>query len=413
MIAFSFMSWFNRVCMAVAGSARIMDEFHISTVELGTIHTAMLLAYALCMTPGGWLIDRKGAWFSLAVMGIGSGVFVALTGVAGAGIFAGAWVVSSFLVIRALMGAFTAPIYPACGRLVSHWLPFPQRSGMNGLIQGAAPLGIACAPLVFGYLIDQVGWRWAFLSTGIVTVVLGLLWTGYATDHPAQHPSVNQAELEWIGKEEPPTVATANSAGWRILLRNRSLMLLTLSYAMVGYFEYLFFFWMDYYFENVLKLEPVVCRTYAALPPLAMVVGMPLGGWVSDRLMRAGGYRFGRVSVPVFGMITGAALLFLGASAQEPAWIVTWFTLALGACGMVEGPFWTTGIDLGGRRGGTAAGILNTGGNAGGLIAPVVTPWVGIHWGWYWALVLGSAICMLGVGLWAWIDPAERVREDA
>ena len=34
-----------------------------------------------------------------------------------------------------------------------------------------------------------------------------------------------------------------------------------------------------------------------------LAVGMVLGGWISDRLQRAYGYRMGRVLVPVFGML--------------------------------------------------------------------------------------------------------------
>ena len=59
---------------------------------------------------------------------------------------------------------------------------------------------------------------------------------------------------------------------------------------------------------------------------------------------------------------------------------------------------------------GTAAGLCNTGGNAGGMIAPVVTPWVGASLGWPWAIALGSLVCLLGAGLWFRIDPRERVK---
>src|SRR5262249_31697270 len=151
---------------------------------------------------------------------------------------------------------------------------------------------------------------------------------------------------------------------------NRSLALLTLSYSAVGYFEYLFYFWMHHYFDEELKVGEHQSRYYASILYLAMAVGMPLGGWLSDRLQVRCGYRLGRVLVPVAGMIGSAALLLLGVLAKDPVWIVTWFALAMAAVGATEGPFWATAIDLGGRRGGTSAGIFNTGGNAGGILAP-------------------------------------------
>ena len=58
---------------------------------------------------------------------------------------------------------------------------------------------------------------------------------------------------------------------------------------------------------------------------------MPVGGWISDRLQRTVGYRYGRALVPAAGMIASAVLLFLGVQAKDPVWIVTWFALALGA----------------------------------------------------------------------------------
>jgi MFS family permease len=177
---------------------------------------------------------------------------------------------------------------------------------------------------------------------------------------------------------------------------------------MVGYFQYLFFYWMNYYFEKILLLEESRSQRYAAIPALAMAVGMPLGGMVSDRLARLIGVRWGRRIVPIGGMTAGAALLGLGVLAREPAWIVTWFSLALGAVGAAEGPFWTTAVERGARLGGSAAAVLNTGGNAGGILAPILTPWVGERYGWAWAVALGSLVSLLGAALWLGIEPAGK-----
>jgi dipeptide/tripeptide permease len=68
---------------------------------------------------------------------------------------------------------------------------------------------------------------------------------------------------------------------------------------------------------------------------------------------------------------------------------------------------WATALELGGRHGATAAGIFNTGGNAGGMIAPQLTPVVSAAFGWGWGIGLGSLVCLAGVVLWFWIHPAE------
>lgn len=419
LFAFSFLNHFNRTSMPVAANKSIMEEFHIEPTVMGTVYSGFLLTYTLCMIPGGWFSDRKGTWAALAIVGIGSALFCALTGLPGYGLISAGLAFPTFLFIRSLMGICSAPIYPACGRVVSLWIPFPGRSWANGLVNGAAFLGIACTFVVFGGWIDHFGWPNAFLISAACTGLVGLAWVAYATNRPEQHPSVNAAELTLIHSDEPVhAISNRKNANqqtepvnsrWYVLLSNRSLVFLTLSYASIGYFEYLFQYWMHYYFIDVLKLGDEQSNYYATLPPLALIVTVPLGGWISDRLVRSYGYRLGRAIVPVVGMIAGAGLLFVGAVATDPRWIVTWLSLALGAVGACEGPFWATAIELGGRRGGTAGGIFNMGGNLGGILAPMSTPWIGKHFGWFWALVVGSLVCLFGVVLWRWIDPRERV----
>ncbi len=426
LMAFSYLSWFHRKSMTVAADERVMGQYGISPEEMGYVYSGLLLTYALCMTPGGWLIDRFGTRAALLFMGLGLAAFGALTGLIGlspalidalppgltvAGITL-ATPLLLFLLIRSLMGIFATPMYPASAQAVAQWMPFRQRGMANGLVQGSALVGVASTPWVFGYLIDHLDWPVAFLLLGGATLLLAVVWAARVADRPKGHPGVNAAELSLIEEDVSPVKnAGGAGAGWRTLLGNRSLVCLTLSYAAVGYFEYLFFFWMEYYFKEQLRLDNEARRTYAGVVYLAMAAGMGLGGLISDSLVRRFGYRLGRALVPVGGLLAGAAFLAAGVAAKDPGWIVALLALALAAVGSVEAPVWTTAQELGGKRGGTAAAICNTGGNAGGLIAPVLTPWVGRHYGWPTAIALGSAACLLGVLLWIWIDPRERVGE--
>jgi dipeptide/tripeptide permease len=54
---------------------------------------------------------------------------------------------------------------------------------------------------------------------------------------------------------------------------------------------------------------------------------------------------------------------------------------------------------------------LSFGGNAGGILAPIVTPAVGQLLGWGSAVALGGLVCLAGVVLWVWIDPREKPPE--
>jgi MFS family permease len=417
MMAASFVSWFNRVSMSVAGTERVMEQYHITPTKMGVVYSALLLSYAICMTPGGWLIDRRGAWAALALMGFGSALCITLTGVVGLVFVSSGAVWLALIVIRAATGVCMAPIYPGSGRVIARWLPPRQRALANGLVNGSAPVGIACTFVGFGTLIDHFDWPGAFLITGAITALLALAWWWYATEDPSGHPGVNPAELQLIhGRLRSATPAAPRRVGrwdWLRLLQNRSLVLLTISYAALGYFEYLFYFWTEYYFRDVRQLGSETSRLYAGVLNLAMGGGMMLGGLISDRLLRVWGYRWGRAGVPIAGMLLSAALLGLGLILDDPLALVACFAVALAAGGMCEGPCWATAIELGGRHGGTAAGIFNTGGNLGGLLAPVATPWISGLFGWQWGLALGAVACLLGVSLWLGIDPRQRLPAEA
>ncbi len=407
LLVYSFMSWFNRVSMSVAYDEKIRHQVSISEEAIGGVNSAMLFAYMLCMTPGGWLADRDGARRALMLMGLGSALLVALTGAVGLLALPTAALVAAFFVVRVTFGVFTAPIYPASGRAIAHWLPARQRAWANGAVMAAALVGIAFCFPIFGGLLDHIPWPTAFLIAGVVTAQFGLLWTWYATDQPSQHSGVNAAELAVISADAAPVTESPDAGGWRALLKNRNLVLITLSYAAIGYFEYLFYFWMHYYFDEVLKLPKDESRMYSLIQSLAMAGGMFAGGWLADRMSRRWGRVRGRATVVVAGMLWGAVLLGAGLLAKQPEWIVLWFALAMAAVGSTEGPFWATALELGGRRGATAAGIFNTGGNAGGALAPWLTPVVSKALGWPAGIGLGAIVCLAGASLWLWIRPPE------
>ena len=102
-------------------------------------------------------------------------------------------------------------------------------------------------------MIDRFDWPTAFLITAGFSAVLALIWVGFATDHP-EGPT---------GQPVPIEVATPAplNTPWVALLGHRSLILLTLSYATVNYFQYLFFYWMNYYFQTVLALPESTSRS--------------------------------------------------------------------------------------------------------------------------------------------------------
>jgi len=107
-------------------------------------------------------------------------------------------------------------------------------------------------------------------------------------------------------------------------------------------------------------------------------------------------------------MLLSALFLICGVFASDRFSIVACFTAALGTLGLCEGSFWTVAVNLGRQRGGTSAAIMNTGGNGIGLLAPMITPWIGTHLGWQWGIGVGAVVGVLGALCWFGIRPCEE-----
>jgi MFS family permease len=198
LMAFSAMCHFNRISMSVAGSEKLIKDYGIDPTVMGWVYSSYLIAYTVCMTPGGWLIDSWGPRRAFLFLGFGSAIFVGMTGLAGICFSSATLLVFAYFVIRPLTGIVNAPMHPGAARVVSFWIPTPARSMANGLITGAALIGIASTYKVFGFLMDHFQWSFAFVIAGMATGILAVLWFFYATNKPREHKSVNSSELKLI-----------------------------------------------------------------------------------------------------------------------------------------------------------------------------------------------------------------------
>lgn len=396
MIAFSIMSYFDRIIMSIAGPF-IMRESHVSETQMGAIYSAFIFSYGILMIPGGRLADRFGPRRVLTIMGLGAAVFTALTALGGRPPF-GIWlgVLPSFLAIRLVFGAVTAPLYPSCAIMNAHWTAPVHRARVWGWVASGTGIGGALAPLLFTWMIGQVGWRSSFVISAVVTGLLAFIWCFYVRDYP------NGAVIEM-------TTAPKARTPWRRLFTNRHLMLLTLSYSATNYFEYIFFYWLFYYFAQIRHASAGESAVSSAIIWTAWTVMTPVGGWISDRLVLRKGLKSGRRLMPILTLTAAGILLVvaINVTATVPMVILLFVTLGLAAA--TDGPYWVSSGDLGGKHVGAASGILNTGGNIGGFLAPVVTPLIAQRLGWSPALYAGGVIVVAGALLWFFIDVTQAV----
>jgi ACS family glucarate transporter-like MFS transporter len=395
MIALSAVSYFDRVIMSIA-APRILNEFALSETQMGWIYSAFILTYAVFMAPGGALADRFGADRVLLLVGFGSALFTAITACAGMpGISAWVGIFPSFLIVRLALGACTAPLYPSCARINATVMPAKWRARVWGGVAAGCGIGGACAPPLFTLMQTRWGWRRGFCLSAAGTAVLALAWWCVRAD------AFRTTDIAQPGEPD------SSKRDRRQLLLNPNLLLLTLAYAATNYFEYIFFYWLFYYFGQIRHIAAQQSAMYTTFIWLSWAAMTPIGGWVSDRAVASYGRRQGRRLVPIFALTFSAILLYLATSTQSSVAMVSLLCVALGCAATTEGPFWVAASEIGSARPAAAAGVMNTGGSVGGFLAPVITPFVAARGGWPAALYTGSAVVLGAVVLWFFVDAGQ------
>jgi ACS family glucarate transporter-like MFS transporter len=397
MFALSAMNYFDRIVMSIAGPG-IMKDFGISETQMGSVYSAFLLSYTVLMAPSGWLADRFGGRMVLTVSGLGAALFTGLTSICGpSGLGAYLGVVPAFIVLRLAFGGCTSPLYPSIARIVSAWIPPHQRARVQAIVVSAAALGAAVSPVLFSRLIASYGWRVSFWIAAAATTVLILIWHRSVRDRPP-----GQVELSRQLRHKAQT-------DWRVLLTDRNLLLVTGSYFALSYFEYIFYYWIYYYFGEIRHMAARDTAWATTSIFITMAIMTPLGGWASDWMAARFGPTKGRRIVPIASMASSAILLFVGASGLGDAATVAFLSLAVGFSMAPEGTFWSTAIQIGGKQVGAACGIMNCGGNIGGMIAPFLTPVIASRFGWTGGLYFAGMMVVLGMLAWFLIKPTPQV----
>jgi ACS family glucarate transporter-like MFS transporter len=114
----------------------------------------------------------------------------------------------------------------------------------------------------------------------------------------------------------------------------------------------------------------------------------------------------------VSGLLMVAWLLLAGAGAPNPYVAVALLALCFGFTQFTEGAYWSGTTFAGGRHTSAATGVLNTGGNLAGFLAPLVGLMVD-RLGWWPALATGSGFALLGALLWLFVRVDEPTAKRA
>ena len=394
----TMLNYADRAVLGVAAPT-MTAELAISPAVMGLVFSVFSWTYAAAQIPGGVLLDRLGTRLTYTFSLILWSFFTLLHGVA--------FGVVALIIFRLGLGIAEAPCFPTNSRVLSTWFPQQERARANGVYSVGQYFGLAfLSPLLF-WIVAVWGWRWLFILFGTIGMVYGVIWY-LAYRDPEDSRKVNQAELDHIragGGLSHQGAAIAFS--WRNvgkLMRKRQIL-----GASIGQFcgnSTLVFFltWFPTYLATERHMDWLKSGIFAVMPYIAASVGVLLGGYVSDMLIRkTGSANIGRKLPIVTGLLL-ASTIILANFVESNTLVIIIMSVAFFGQGMVN-LGWTLISDVAPKPLiGLTGGVFNFCANLAGIVTPLAIGFIVAATGsFYWALAFIGVLALIGAAAYIFI----------
>ncbi len=281
---FEFVNYMDRINLSVAGTL-IGSEFGLDAATLGIAFSAFLWSYGLMMVPVGLLLDRYGVKRICRISVIGWACATFLTAAAnGLGLI---------IVARLLLGVTESAAFPAAMKATGHWFPRTERGLATAIFSAPGRLSnVIGAPLV-GLAIGVWGWRGAFITTGILTVIFSVWFWLFYRDPSEKHATgkLSQNEYDYIRAGRPDDEHKTVVDGRNLLhvIRQRKVLGLAFGLACAGYLSWIMLTWLPSYFQMTQGASAAMSGVYTAIPwAVAVCVEFIIAGYLVDRLVKRG-----------------------------------------------------------------------------------------------------------------------------
>lgn len=404
----SFIAYVLRTNLSIV-SETMMHDLGMNEYELGMVFSAFAAGYAIFQFPGGIFGDRFGPRFTITIVAIAWTFLTVVTAVIpGTDVWSVGAIVAALIATRFLVGLVHAPFFPVTiGGTIANWFPVKQWGLPNGLSSTGLTLGAAATAPFVVWLMEDYGWRGALLITAPTALIVAALFHWYVTDDPGDHPRMSAEELAFIKSDRPSDEAGPEKGAWKLALKNKNVLLITISYFCSGYVFYLFFNWFFYYLVDVKGFSAADAGMLTAALWILGAVGATAGGFTCDVVIRRFGIRHGLRYMTMTALILSAIFLYFGATSDNVVITVTMLCICFACNQLTEAPFWVATMAISGRHAAITTGILNTGGNLPGIVGGMLVPVTANLLGWPAAMVTGSVFMIVGASLWIFIRADE------
>ncbi|MGA6924988.1 MAG: MFS transporter [Desulfosarcina sp.] len=345
-----FFVYFHRLSLSVVADNLIQD-FNTSAGTLGLLGSIYFYCYAAMQLPAGLLSDSVGprrtvTWFLMAAS-------------AGSILFGLAPNIETAVVGRILVGFGVSMVFIPTMKILSQWYYPHEFAFMAGILNAIGGAGVMAATWLLAMMTVAVGWRISFELIGGVTFVIAFLAWLIIRDRPQDKGWPAIADLnDKSGRPAGPPPSTPLLAGVRQVVGNRHFWPLALWF----FFDCGIFFgfgglWGGPFLMHVYGLSREAAGTVLSMIAWGMIIGSPLLGFVSDRLLRSRKKPF--IGCSAVLAVEMGALYFFPASLSRPMLYAAFFVFAVCASAIVAIGFTATKELFPVEIAGTSVGTVN------------------------------------------------------
>ncbi len=403
-VLLGMVTYLDRVCISKL-APNIMADLSLSKVEMGYVFSTFALSYAIFGLPAARWADRLGTRLLLVLIVCWWSFFTMATAVVGG--------LASLLVVRFLFGAGEAGAFPCVTKSFSRWIPRRERGTAQGIFFAGAHLTGGLTPLLVVWLSGFMSWRAIFVMFGLTGFLWSVAWYFWYRENPAEHPAVNAAELSHITSEHEKNNAAVKKGWeyWARLLKDRNLLALCVISFCNTFAFYFCITWLPTYLEEKYHFNPAALGLLAGLPLILSVFCDLCGGVTSDWLTARFGWRIGRCGLGGVAYLLAAMAVLAVPSCPQPVLAAVLFALGVGAIMFTLGAAWGTCIEIAGESAATVSATMNTAGQVGSLICPLIVAYT-LKWftnDWNISIYLIGILLLVAAACWGLIDPRKRI----
>jgi ACS family glucarate transporter-like MFS transporter len=249
---------------------------------------------------------------------------------------------------------------------------------------------------------NRFSWRLVFPIFAAVGFMWSAAWYTWFRDTPAEHRSITPEELAKIeaGREAVP--ASQNHG----FVFNSSILALCVMYFTQSYGFYFIITWLPTYLEKQKGLSSNALSLFSGLPLLLSIGADLFGGLSTDRVSQRFGLRAGRCAVGGLALLAAGIFMIVGTATPQP-WIAGVLIAMAGASANFPlGAAWGACLDIAGPRAGVVGGTMNTAGQVGGALSPVVFAYLTRNTvDWSTPLYIIGGLYLVGALAWFWVHP--------